>query len=294
MAQAFEDLVAAPEFAGVGRQEMRHLVRRKALHPADCISSDDISQAIRECRLHFPYLQMVRHSTPVPAEKLTFSARTSGGERFGFVDADKVAKALAEGRTMKLNQVEHWHRPTAAQAAILADRFPVEVKTFVFLTPAEETGLLPHRDASHVLVLHLEGHKEWTLWNPGPQTRSSHGLDVDLENPLARLVLEPGDVMYLPHGYPHSARAVDGPSLHLTFTLSLPTPEALVAVLRAAAGPAADETPSTPAPPRDRHQLVDAAAQDLLRSAAGLDAGHWFDAALAWQRHGTLTRGESM
>jgi hypothetical protein len=292
MAQSFDALVAGPGLAGIGSQEMRHLLHRKAVDPAECLSSDAVHRAIKECRIPFPYLQMVRRSIPVPAEELSVSARTCGraGERFAYVDAAKAATALADGRTMKLNQVHHWHRPTAAQAAVLAERFPVEVKTFAFLTPAEETGLLPHRDASHVLVLHLEGRKEWTLWNPGPQTRGSHGLDVDLENPLARLVLEPGDVLYLPHGYPHSARAVDGPSLHLTFTLGLPTPEALITVVRAHAAPA---SAPDPAPPPGRRALLDAAAEDLLRAARGLDPDRWFAAALEWQRHGTLEREES-
>jgi ribosomal protein L16 Arg81 hydroxylase len=284
MPYSFHELAASAEIVGLGNPQAEPLVNRGAASPADYISLDDISLALAQGVLQVPYLQMVQQSRRVPGSELTTSARTSDGAAYEYIDGEKVTKALAAGYTLKLNQVHHWHRATDRQVGTLAANHPAEVKPFVFLTPAEERGLLPHRDASHVLVIQLEGRKEWTLWNPGAETRSSHGLDVDLENPLRELVLEPGDVMYLPHGYPHSARAVGGPSMHLTFTMSLPTPESLVAaLLDSAADPAGDPLPSG----RGRAELLGRAADDLLRTAAGLDADTWFTTALARQRTGT-------
>ncbi|KOU36221.1 hypothetical protein ADK54_34865 [Streptomyces sp. WM6378] len=129
---------------------------------------------------------------------------------------------------MKLNQVEDWHRGTRDLLRGIEAALPVEAKAFVFLTPQDNTGMLPHRDGSHVLVIQLEGRKEWHLYDPGVVPRSDSGLDVDITTPPRIEVLEPGDVMYLPHGYPHAATAVGGWSLHLTYTLTEPTPQALV------------------------------------------------------------------
>lgn len=48
------------------------------------------------------------------------------------------------------------------------------------------------------------------------------GLDVDAQEATESFTLGPGDVLYLPHGWPHAARAFGGPSMHLTFTLAEP------------------------------------------------------------------------
>ncbi|MGW5126944.1 JmjC domain-containing protein [Streptomyces sp. NPDC004069] len=101
------------------------------------------------------------------------------------------------------------------------------------MAPPESRGMLPHRDASHVVAVQLEGRKEWQLYAEDDQVRSSAGLDVDADRPSHTFVLEPGDVLYLPHGWPHDAVARDGDSLHLTFTLTEPTPDDLLEALGA-------------------------------------------------------------
>ncbi|WP_225098572.1 cupin domain-containing protein [Streptomyces sp. CoH27] len=42
-------------------------------------------------------------------------------------------------------------------------------------------------------------------------------------------ILASGDVLYLPHGWPHRARTASDRSAHLSFTLSRPHPSALAA-----------------------------------------------------------------
>ncbi|MDQ2873313.1 MAG: cupin domain-containing protein [Actinomycetota bacterium] len=287
MAYSFHEMVSSAEIVGLGGPAVRPLISCKVTSPTEYVSVDDISLALSKNILQAPYLQMMKESVRVPDRDLTSLVRTSRGETYNYIDAEKVSKALAAGYTIKLNQVHHWHQRTDEQVETLASKFPVEVKPFVFLTPAEERGVLPHRDAFHVLVIQLEGRKEWTLWNPGQESRSSYGLDVDLENPLRELVLDPGDVMYLPQGYPHSARAVGGPSLHMTFAMGLPTPDTLIdALLDGAAKRSADPLPSG----CGRAELLGWAARDLLRTAAELDSETWFATALARQRARTTAR----
>lgn len=283
MKSPFAELVDSPDIVGIDSPHGGPLLNPAAADPAEFITIDEISAALACGVLQLPYLQLVHQSRKLADEELVSVHRTSSGRRLASVDGDAVTRALVDGSTLKLNQVDHWHRRTERQVALLSKRYPVEVRPFVFLTPAEEHGLLPHRDASHVLVVQLEGRKEWTLWNPGPQTRSSYGLDVDLKDPLGQFTLEPGDVMYLPHGYPHSARAVGALSLHLTFTMALPTPLSLVGALLDAT-----DTPEAAGSrlPRSgsRAELLDTATWTMLRTAAAFPADAWFDQALARQR----------
>lgn len=104
----------------------------------------------------------------------------------------------------------------------------------LYLSPAENQAFKPHFDAEEVFVLQLSGRKLWALW---PQTaqapvRSVQGLEVDPDKPEEEVLLEPGDLLYLPGGRPHAARTLpDEHSLHLTIGV---LPVTAADVLRAA------------------------------------------------------------
>eukprot|EP00443_Scrippsiella_acuminata_P022019 CAMPEP_0115178840 /NCGR_PEP_ID=MMETSP0270-20121206/6106_1 /TAXON_ID=71861 /ORGANISM="Scrippsiella trochoidea, Strain CCMP3099" /LENGTH=692 /DNA_ID=CAMNT_0002591811 /DNA_START=1 /DNA_END=2075 /DNA_ORIENTATION=- len=79
-----------------------------------------------------------------------------------------------------------------------------------YLTPPGAIGKPPHVDDHDVLVLQQDGAKSWLL------------LDTATREVAAEVVLNAGDVLYLPQGVPHHARAhSDGgqPSLHLAVGL---------------------------------------------------------------------------
>jgi len=88
-----------------------------------------------------------------------------------------------------------------------------------YLTPAGMSGFAPHYDDHDVFVLQLEGKKEWSLHAPlallpvEPLTRIP---DDRLGEPLRTVTLDPGDLLYIPRGFIHYARAAHTHSLHLT------------------------------------------------------------------------------
>jgi lysine-specific demethylase/histidyl-hydroxylase NO66 len=72
-------------------------------------------------------------------------------------------------------------------------------------------------------VVHLEGSKRWRVWEPLTRTRRPvraarvpmPSLD-ELGPPALDRMLRPGDVLYVPRGFPHAAETVDAASAHLT------------------------------------------------------------------------------
>jgi ribosomal protein L16 Arg81 hydroxylase len=178
--------------------------------------------------LRWPYFTVLKHGEVPVVSSYTGRRDVIGHKVAGFADAVALSRQMAGGATLKLNQVGDWHRPTRDLARQLEELWPVAVNSYVFWTPRESRGMLPHRDAAHVLVVQLEGVKEWHLYAAPEQIGASAGLDVDAARPSHVFTLEPGDVMYLPHGWPHDAVARGGDSLHLTFTLTEPTPEDLI------------------------------------------------------------------
>lgn len=93
-----------------------------------------------------------------------------------------------------------------------------------FLTPPGVPGFDVHFDAYDTFVMQLEGTKHWQVWAP---LASMPGEDMarqvrpeELAEPIANYTLNPGDVLYMPSGYPHCARCTDEHSFHVTVGLN--------------------------------------------------------------------------
>ncbi|MGP3937989.1 JmjC domain-containing protein [Nonomuraea sp. KM88] len=187
--------------------------------------------------LRRPYFSVLKEGVWADPDRVTRTECVNGYEITGLANAAGIRAALAEGGTVKLNQMEDWHKPSRDLVAELGKRIPAEVKSYVFFTPRQSRGTRPHRDASHVLVVQLAGIKEWRLYATPEFIGAESGLiDVQLDACTHRFTMEPGDLLYLPHGWPHVPHTHDQDSLHLTLTLTEPGPldlvEALLATFR--------------------------------------------------------------
>ncbi|GAA3613958.1 hypothetical protein GCM10022223_32720 [Kineosporia mesophila] len=190
-------------------------------------SVDDVFEWIDGSLLRRPYFSVLHDGVRPPDSEVLASRTIDGTTIKGFVDPAGVRRQLDSGATIKLNQIEDWHPLIRAMNDEMNAIFPAESKAYLFYTPAGKRGMRPHRDGSRVVAIQLAGVKEWHLYAEPEQAGARAGLDVDTSQ--EQVVLRgPGDVLYLPHGYAHAATAVDGPSLHITFTLAEPAPDMLV------------------------------------------------------------------
>ena len=88
--------------------------------------------------------------------------------------------------------------------------------TNVYVTPPHQTlSVPPHTDRQDVLVFQTAGTKQWRVFAPPPRTDQNDPLtrgktgDVLLfeemdDEPLLDIVLRPGDILYVPTGFPHT------------------------------------------------------------------------------------------
>jgi lysine-specific demethylase/histidyl-hydroxylase NO66 len=83
-----------------------------------------------------------------------------------------------------------------------------------YWTPPESQGFAPHYDDVDVFLLQLEGRKRWRLYDPPTDADvlsrfSSEDFSPEqLGKPIATLVMEPGDVLYMPRGCVHQGDTV--------------------------------------------------------------------------------------
>ena len=77
-----------------------------------------------------------------------------------------------------------------------------------YLTPPSSQGLALHNDDVEVFACQTEGEKEWRLYAPLDPLAREHSRDYRQEEvgqETHRIVLKPGDLLYLPRGVIHQA-----------------------------------------------------------------------------------------
>lgn len=126
----------------------------------------------------------------------------------------------------------------------LADELGHPVQANCYVTPPANQGFAPHYDVHDVFVLQVHGTKEWTVHPPVRTSplrtepwgdRAAAVGEAATAEPLLRVVLEPGDCLYLPRGFVHSARALGGITAHLTLGVHTWTAHHLATALTEAA-----------------------------------------------------------
>lgn len=175
--------------------------------------------------LRTPFIRMARDGQIVPSGRYT-SGGGVGAEIADQVDPDRVLALVREGSTLVLQGLHRFWPPlidfTGALAADLGH--PVQVNAYV--TPAQSQGFSPHYDVHDVFVLQVEGRKRWQVrepvrdlpWRDEPWEQVRSQVEARAaQSPAIDTVLEPGDALYLPRGWIHSAQALGGTSAHLTF-----------------------------------------------------------------------------
>ncbi len=151
-----------------------------------------------------------------------------------FADIEEALKV--KSGTVVINSADGFIPKMAgvSLAALNAFKLPVALNMYI-TNPGQQVSAPPHTDKQDVFVMQCQGMKHWRVFAPPPPSRmpkvdpfargkGSDLLDLhELDLPLIECVLQPGQVLYIPAGYPHTTDtrlcgAGDGtdPSLHMT------------------------------------------------------------------------------
>lgn len=97
----------------------------------------------------------------------------------------------------------------------------------LYVTPAWHKAVPAHADDRDVLIVQIEGRKQWRVYDdppvPWPYSHEQAGKDLPLGRlgPIAiEATLERGHVLYIPRGFVHEARAESLSSVHATLALA--------------------------------------------------------------------------
>jgi hypothetical protein len=141
------------------------------------------------------------------------------------VSSDAVLRLFADGGTVVLQGLHRLWPPLIEFADSLAAELGHPTQVNAYITPPSSRGFSPHYDVHDVFVLQVAGEKHWRIHAPvlpDPlrtqpwQDRADDVAAAAEGEPVIDAVLRPGDALYLPRGYIHSAEALGAISAHLT------------------------------------------------------------------------------
>jgi hypothetical protein len=191
---------------------------------ADLFSSAAADELLTDRALRTPFIRMAKEGKVLSGDCFT----ASGG--FGAAVADQVDPAMvlrefAAGATIVLQGLHRtWPALQTFTRQLVAELgHPAQVNAYI--TPEASRGFDPHYDVHDVFVLQVSGEKHWRVHAPvrthprADEPWSQYRAAVNArarEEPVLDVVMRPGDALYLPRGWLHSAVAREGTSIHLT------------------------------------------------------------------------------
>jgi lysine-specific demethylase/histidyl-hydroxylase NO66 len=164
----------------------------------------------------------VREGKPIEASRYTRSRTIGGKPVTGVGDPGRIYDEFHNGATIVLQSLQRTWPPLGAFCRSLELELTHPVQANAYLTPPGERGLGVHHDTHDVFVLHLAGRKRWRVYEPvtdKPLADQTWSADEATTPLLLDVELSPGDVLYMPRGFPHAAWSQDEIAAHLTIGL---------------------------------------------------------------------------
>ncbi|SDZ25738.1 cupin domain-containing protein [Herbiconiux ginsengi] len=277
--------VAPDEFA------RDHWGRRPLLSPAsslpgafdDLFSERAVDELITERGLRTPFIRMAQEGSVLATSAFT-APGGFGAEVGDQVSSEKVLAEFADGATIVLQGLHRLWPPLIDFTRHLVDDLGHPAQVNAYVTPASSRGFDPHYDVHDVFVLQIAGEKHWRIHSPvhpdplRDQPWGDHRDAVAREArnpPVIDAVLQPGDALYLPRGWLHSAEALGGTSVHLTVGVAAYTRADVVRALVSTLGEVPALRASLPlgidlSDPEALRPLVDETVADLVRALTAI------------------------
>jgi ribosomal protein L16 Arg81 hydroxylase len=136
-----------------------------------------------------------------------------------------VTDHLRRGATLSFDALDEVHTPLRRLAESFEAFFRGGTKINLYAGWRALHGLDLHRDDHEIFILHVDGRKRWLLYGfsvDGIDCGELSRASVPPAGALADLVLEPGDLLYIPRGCYHVAVPMNEPALHLTLGVKNP------------------------------------------------------------------------
>jgi ribosomal protein L16 Arg81 hydroxylase len=219
MNHTFADLVGDEKVFFAEYFNKKPLLRKNALKdPQGILSLERLDELVNMEIIQPPYLRVNLQGSGVPDKGFTQTIKVQGQDVTDTIVPEKVYELFRAGGTIVWSSLNHFDTSLRRFTKVICDKFGARTDCVAFLTPAGRQGFNPHHDPVDLFIVQTEGTKRWRLWNPA-EVRVGEAASYtaeELGEPVIDVLLEPGDVLYLPYDTPHAAAAEELASVHLS------------------------------------------------------------------------------
>ncbi|MFF2132913.1 JmjC domain-containing protein [Streptomyces olivochromogenes] len=204
-----------------------------AVDVAGLMTWGELDKLLATHRLEPPRMRLHRDGAPLQVTSYTEPVTTRRHTVWRRLQPAELHARLADGASLVLDSVDEIHRPIARLAEDIERVLRSRVQANLYASWTATEGFGVHWDDHDTVVVQLDGSKRWRLYGttrPFPLHRDIETPAEPPAEPVADLVLNAGDVLYVPRGIWHAVAADQGTrSLHVTCGLQTHTPADLVA-----------------------------------------------------------------
>ena len=227
-------LNSSPAFAGmispVGVEEFfdvywekdsLHLRRETPDYYSDALTVGDLDRYFQTQHISPHFLGVLKDGEFCPLDQWTQviqRVRNNVAERV--LDVKKLLALFNSGATIIINTGETAIPSLTGLGRALEHELKCPVQANIYITPPQTQGFAPHFDAHNVFILQIYGNKNWNLYD-SPIAAPVRTVPVESfgyrdREPRSAIELQPGDLLYIPRGMVHCARAEKTASIHVT------------------------------------------------------------------------------
>ncbi|WP_193367024.1 JmjC domain-containing protein [Pelagibius marinus] len=187
-------------------------------------------------------LKLFVDRNPVPVPEYCAKALALGGEALR-PDPDKVQDWIGKGASVILNDIDALAPGVRQLANELQEATGGRSQANLYFSMSQHQAFGPHCDVHEVFAVHCNGEKVWNIYESREDTPINHPSfnfgDAERERRAGKVaeqvLMQPGDLLYIPRGLYHDALASENGALHIAFGVTLPKPLDLLAIIWEAA-----------------------------------------------------------
>ncbi|WP_424136201.1 cupin domain-containing protein [Roseomonas chloroacetimidivorans] len=176
-------------------------------------------------------LKLQMDAQAVPPEAYCIRANNRDNAQVWQPDARMLREWIEKGASLVLNDVDSLTPGLASVSEALENAGLGRAQANVYVSFQAHKAFPTHFDTHDVWAVQVEGEKTWNIWSgraeypiPHPAFRSLGQAHHDrAKGPLReKVVLKPGDLLYLPRGWYHDALAEGPASVHVAYGVHAP------------------------------------------------------------------------
>ncbi|MBV8151580.1 MAG: cupin-like domain-containing protein [Candidatus Eremiobacteraeota bacterium] len=203
-----------------------HIARDRTAYYTEYFSLGEFERVLCGAEIAGDDLLVYKDGMPArPEAYLRRNGRTGkeGDAERVIIDPDRVCALFARGCSIVIDTLRAYSEPVAALCRGLEAFFGHRVNANLYFTPPKSQGFSVHYDTHDTVILQIEGAKEWKVYEAAADLPLK-GQKFDKRKHAPRTAprhveMRAGDLLYLPRGFMHEAKAAEDASLHLTLGL---------------------------------------------------------------------------